>query len=117
MVDAVVTVALDRLLQMLTSQGLEFIRFDRDFKEVRTELLYIKSFLKDAEKIKQVNQMEMLRIIMQELREMVYDVEDIMEDFELHRLKIHGRCASLSSLKFFCEKREIGDCKRKNDQN
>lgn len=39
MVDAVVAVALDRLLQMLTSQALEFIRFGNDLKEVRTELL------------------------------------------------------------------------------
>ena len=110
MVDAVVAVALDRLLQVLTSQGLQFIKFDREFEEVRTELLYINSFLKDAEKVKQVNQMEMLRTIMQDLREMVYDVEDIMEDFELHRLKCHGgyklHCmgfSSLSSMKFYFE--------------
>lgn len=108
MVDAVVAVALDRLLQVLTSQGLQFIKFDREFEEVRTELLYINSFLEDAEKVKQVNQMEMLRTIMQDSREMVYDVEDIMEDFELHRLKCHGgyklHCmgySSLSSMKFY----------------
>lgn len=68
--DAVLTVVLDRLLNILIINSQQFT-FDCELEEVKTELLFIKSFLKDEENVKGINQTEILKTLMTNLKEIM----------------------------------------------
>lgn len=78
MVDAVVTVFLEKLLNALEEEGRVLFDFREQFERLRDELRLMQSFLKDAERLKRKN--ETLRTVMIGLRELIYEAEDILAD-------------------------------------
>ncbi|EXC35428.1 Disease resistance RPP13-like protein 4 [Morus notabilis] len=81
MVDAVVTVFLGKLLGALSEGSRILIEFRDQFVTLQNELQLMQSFLKDAERLKRKNQT--LRRIMVDLREMIYQAEDMLADCQL----------------------------------
>lgn len=81
MVDAVVTVFLEKLLGALSEGSRFIIEFRDQFVTLQNELQLMQSFLKDAERLKRKNQT--LRCIMVNLREMIYQAEDMLADCQL----------------------------------
>ncbi|KAK9932650.1 hypothetical protein M0R45_019876 [Rubus argutus] len=87
MVDAVVTVFLEKLLGALSEESHIFSEFGDHFETLQNELLLMQSFLKDAERLNRKNQT--IRSIMANaettnLRELIYEAEDILADCQLH---------------------------------
>ncbi|KAL9241329.1 hypothetical protein vseg_015452 [Gypsophila vaccaria] len=81
MVDAVVTVFLEKLLKTLERESQALLGYRDQFQKLQNELNYMRSFLKDAERLKRKN--ETLRCALADLRELVYEAEDILADCEL----------------------------------
>lgn len=81
MVDAVVTVFLERLLNTLVEEGRVVNEFRDQFEKLQDELQLMQCFLKDADKQKRKNQA--LHGIMAKLRELIYESEDILADCQL----------------------------------
>lgn len=81
MVDAVVTVFLERLLNTLVEEGRVVNEFRDQFEKLQDELQLMQCFLKDADKQKRKNQT--LHGIMAKLRELIYESEDILADCQL----------------------------------
>ncbi|KAL5557389.1 hypothetical protein UlMin_039625 [Ulmus minor] len=81
MVDAVVTVFLEKLLRALSEETHVLIGFRDQFESLQSELLLMQSFLKDAERLKRKK--ETLRRIMVDLRELIHQAEDMLADCQL----------------------------------
>ncbi|KAJ4822967.1 hypothetical protein Tsubulata_000331 [Turnera subulata] len=85
MVDAVVSVFLERLLNTLAEEGRILNEFRDQFEKLQNELQLMQCFLKDADKQKRKNQT--LRGIMTNLRELIYEAEDILADCKLQSME------------------------------
>ncbi|KAJ0096835.1 hypothetical protein Patl1_29030 [Pistacia atlantica] len=83
MVDAVVTVFLEKLLNTLSEQSRFVNEFRDQFKRLEKELQLMQCFLKDADRHKRKSKNETLRQIMANLRELIYEAEDILADCQL----------------------------------
>lgn len=81
MVDAVVTVFLEKLLGALSEESRVFSEFRDKFETLQSELQLMQSFLKDAERLKRKK--ETVRRVMANLRELIYEAEDILADCQL----------------------------------
>ncbi|XP_057967470.1 disease resistance RPP13-like protein 4 isoform X2 [Malania oleifera] len=82
MVDAVVTVFLEKLLNAFSEGSQILNEFKDEFEKLRSELQLMQSFFKDADRLKRKN--HTLREIMVGLRELIYEAEDILADCQLH---------------------------------
>ncbi|OIT06364.1 PREDICTED: disease resistance RPP13-like protein 4 [Nicotiana attenuata] len=78
MVDAVVTVFLEKLLNVLTEESRFLTKFRQQFEKLKNELLFMQSFLKDAERLKRKN--NTLKGAMSCLRDLIFEAEEILED-------------------------------------
>lgn len=102
MADAVVSIFLDRLVSLLESEGRQLLEFESRFQETKSELSYMKSYLKDAAKLRTRDGNETLAMVTNDLRELVYDVEDLIADYELIFSKNNGKkAASCHGFTFF----------------
>ncbi|KAB1201961.1 Disease resistance RPP13-like protein 4 [Morella rubra] len=85
MADAVITVFLEKLLRALSEGGQsilsEFGEFRDQFEILQSELLLMQSFLKDTSRLK--SKKETLRTIIVNLRELIFEAEDILADCQL----------------------------------
>ncbi|OAY57444.1 disease resistance RPP13-like protein 4 isoform X3 [Manihot esculenta] len=81
MVDAVVSVFLEKLLNTLIEGGRIVNEFRDQFENLQKELELMRSVLKDADKRKRKEQT--LQIIMGNLRELIYEAEDMLADCQL----------------------------------
>ena len=81
MVDAVVSVCLEKLFKALEGEGRVLLDFRDQFEKLRHELQLMQSFLKDAERLKRKK--ETLRTVMSSLRELIYEAEDILADCQI----------------------------------
>lgn len=79
--DAVVTVFLEKTLNILEEKGRTVSDYRKQLEDLQSELKYMQSFLKDAERQKRTN--ETLRTLVADLRELVYEAEDILVDCQL----------------------------------
>ncbi|XP_058089248.1 disease resistance RPP13-like protein 4 isoform X1 [Magnolia sinica] len=93
MADAVVSVLLDNLLSILLSEGRQLLEFDDQFEETKEELQYMQSYLKEADQVKRRDRNEILKTVMSNLRELVYDTEDVIADCRLLFQKKKEGCA------------------------
>ncbi|XP_058096566.1 disease resistance RPP13-like protein 4 isoform X2 [Magnolia sinica] len=93
MADAVVSVLLDNLLSILITEGRQLHEFDDQFVETEKELQYMQSYLKVADQVKRRDRNEILKTVMSDLRELVYDAEDVIADCQLLFRKKHEGCA------------------------
>ncbi|KAA8547411.1 hypothetical protein F0562_003725 [Nyssa sinensis] len=78
MVDAIVTVFLEKLLNALEERSRILIEFEDQFENLKGELELMQSFLKDADRRKRKD--KTLRTIMRRLRDLIYEAEDILAD-------------------------------------
>ncbi|PON71485.1 Spastin [Parasponia andersonii] len=62
------------------------IEFRDQFETLQKELLLMQSFLKDAERIKRKNKNQILSRFMVDLRELIYQAEDMLADCELQSM-------------------------------
>lgn len=81
MVDAVVSGFLQTLLNVLVEEGRIVNEFRDQFLKLQNELQLMQCFLKDADKQKRKNQT--LRGITADLRELIFEAEDILADCKL----------------------------------
>ncbi|CAL5366365.1 unnamed protein product [Camellia sinensis] len=81
MVDAIVSVFLDRLLNALEEESRFLIEIRDQLKKLQRELRLMQSFLQDAERLKRKN--ESLRAIMVTLRDLIYEAGDILADCQV----------------------------------
>ncbi|XP_058097019.1 disease resistance RPP13-like protein 4 isoform X2 [Magnolia sinica] len=93
MADAVVRILLDNLVSLLESEGRQLLEFDDRFEETTQELKYMRSYLKDADQVKIKERNETFKTIMRDLRELVYDTEDVIADCHLQFHKKDQGCA------------------------
>jgi len=82
MVDAVVSVFLEKLLNALSEESRVLSEFRDQFERLQSELLLMQSFLKDVDRLKRKN--NTLRRITINLRELIFEAEDILADCQLH---------------------------------
>ncbi|TMW84025.1 hypothetical protein EJD97_000219 [Solanum chilense] len=78
MVDAVVTVFLEKLLNVLTEESRFLSQHRQQFEKLKNELLFMQSFLKDAERLKRKH--TTLKTVMACLRDLIFEAEEILED-------------------------------------
>ncbi|KAL5979648.1 hypothetical protein ACLOJK_019559 [Asimina triloba] len=83
MADAVVSILLEKLVTFLIDEGRQLLGFEDRFDEVRNEFQYLQSFIKDAERVKRRDRTDILKLIMTNVRELIYDVEEIIADCQL----------------------------------
>ncbi|KAJ9147041.1 hypothetical protein P3X46_029246 [Hevea brasiliensis] len=81
MVDAVVSVFLERLLNTLVEEGRIVNEFRDQFENLQKELELMQNVLKVADKRKRKE--PTLHVIMGNLRELIYEAEDILADCQL----------------------------------
>ncbi|KAF5197405.1 Disease resistance rpp13-like protein [Thalictrum thalictroides] len=80
MVDALVSLFVERLLEALVNQSRIVFELKDQFEKLKSELQLMQSFLMDADRLKRKHQT--LQTIMGSLRELVYEAEDILADCE-----------------------------------
>ncbi|OMO84497.1 hypothetical protein COLO4_22018 [Corchorus olitorius] len=81
MADAIVNVFLEKLLSTLAEEGRYVTEFRDQFEKLQTELQLLQCFLKDADRLKRKN--HTIRKILADLRELIYEAEDILADCQL----------------------------------
>ncbi|KAF5463095.1 hypothetical protein F2P56_019038 [Juglans regia] len=81
MVDSVVQVFLEKLLKALSEESRILSEFRDQFEKLQSELVLMQSFLKDV--VRQKSKKEIVRTIMDTLRELVFEAEDILADCQL----------------------------------
>ncbi|KAJ8631189.1 hypothetical protein MRB53_024512 [Persea americana] len=87
MADAVVSVLVEKSLTLLVEEGQKLLELDDQFDKMKEELRYMKTWLVDAEKMRRKDGREILKVITQDLRELVYDAEDIIADCQVFFIK------------------------------
>ncbi|RWR85666.1 Disease resistance protein [Cinnamomum micranthum f. kanehirae] len=92
MADAVVSVLVKKSLTLLKEEGQQLLQLDDRFREMKDELRHMKSCLKDAEKRWKMDGRESLKAVTQDLRELVYDAEDIIADCQVFFMEEHNGC-------------------------
>ncbi|PKI72176.1 hypothetical protein CRG98_007445 [Punica granatum] len=97
MLDAVVCVLLEKLLNVLSEQCNLVANLREQFGKMRSELKMMESFLKDAERLKRRNLT--LKLVMVELRELIYEAEGILADCQLQNCDGIGDFSRSSSWK------------------
>ncbi|XP_058096226.1 disease resistance RPP13-like protein 4 [Magnolia sinica] len=120
MADAIVSVLLDRLVSLLVSEGHQLLGFDSQFEETKKELQYMQSFLEEVNRVRRKDRGTILKMVMSELREMVYDAEDVIADCQLLSQKTYqGYAANFMnrcSPTLFNSRRRMGKLLRKINQ-
>ncbi|CAF2048305.1 hypothetical protein HID58_035637 [Brassica napus] len=81
MVDAVVSVCLEKVFNILEEKGRVVSEYGKELKGLQNDLKYMQIFLKDAERRKRTD--ELMRKLVSDLRELVYEAEDIIMDCQL----------------------------------
>ncbi|XVE82565.1 hypothetical protein DITRI_Ditri16bG0015700 [Diplodiscus trichospermus] len=81
MADAIVNVFLEKLLNTLAEEGRYVTKFRDQFEKLQAELQLMQCFLKDADRLKRKN--HTIRKILADLRELIYEAEDILADCQL----------------------------------
>ncbi|RWR85657.1 NBS-LRR disease resistance protein NBS50 [Cinnamomum micranthum f. kanehirae] len=87
MVDAVVGVLLDKLLAFLVREGQQLLEFDSQFDKLKDELGYMQSYIKEADRMRRKEGREILKLVTRDLRELVYDAEDVIADCYIEFMK------------------------------
>ncbi|KAJ8631174.1 hypothetical protein MRB53_024497 [Persea americana] len=107
MVDAVVGVLLDKVLALLVREGQQQLEFDSQFDILKDELGYMRCYIKEADRMRRKEGREVLKLVTRDLRELVYDAEDVIADCNMEYMKQHDRyllnivsCCSPLLLKF-----------------
>ncbi|RWR85653.1 NBS-LRR disease resistance protein NBS50 [Cinnamomum micranthum f. kanehirae] len=103
MADAVVGVLVEKLVRLLLEEGQQLLELDDQFNKMKDELRYVKTYLKDVETMRRKDGKETLKLITQDLRELVYDAEDIIADCQVHLMKEHNGC--LADFLSYCSPR------------
>ncbi|XXG74441.1 hypothetical protein AAC387_Pa07g3162 [Persea americana] len=104
MADAVVSVLLEKSLTLLLEEGQQLLELDDQFDKMIDELRYMKTWLVDAETMRRKDGREILKVITQDLRELVYDAEDIIADCQVFFIKKqHDGC--LADFMSYCSPR------------
>ncbi|XP_058089195.1 disease resistance RPP13-like protein 4 [Magnolia sinica] len=93
MADAVLSVMLDKLVSLLVSEGRQQLEFNDQFEETKKELQYMQKYLKEAGRVRRKDRNEILKMVMSDLRELVYDAEDVIADCQLLFQKKRQGCA------------------------
>ncbi|EHA8588052.1 Disease resistance RPP13-like protein 4 [Cocos nucifera] len=76
MVDAVVSIFLDKLIDTLMKEGQNIVEFRDQFEEMKKQLKLMRGFLKDADRMRRTN--HSLQAVTDDLIELIYDAEDIL---------------------------------------
>ncbi|XP_058096021.1 disease resistance RPP13-like protein 4 [Magnolia sinica] len=98
MADAVVSVLLGKLVSLLVSEGRQLLEFNDQLEETKKELQYMQRYLEEANRMKRKDRNKILKMVMTDLRELVYDAEDVIADCQLQFQKKHqGRAANFMS--------------------
>eukprot|EP00268_Persea_americana_P067951 TRINITY_DN9406_c0_g1_i4.p1 TRINITY_DN9406_c0_g1~~TRINITY_DN9406_c0_g1_i4.p1 ORF type:complete len:883 (+),score=126.32 TRINITY_DN9406_c0_g1_i4:110-2758(+) len=107
MVDAVVGVLLDKLLALLVREGQQLLEFDSQFDKLKDELGYMQGYIKEADRMRRKEGRDILKLVTRDLRELVYDAEDVIADCYIEFMKQHDgyllnivSCCSPRLLKF-----------------
>ncbi|KAJ8631204.1 hypothetical protein MRB53_024527 [Persea americana] len=87
MADAVVSALVEKLLRLLLEGGVQLLQLDDQFDKMKKELRYVKTWLEDAETMRRKDGRKILKLITQDLRELVYDAEDIIADCQIFFMK------------------------------
>ncbi|KAL5977540.1 hypothetical protein ACLOJK_021887 [Asimina triloba] len=95
MADAVVSLLLEKLVTFLMNEGRQLIEFEDKLDEIRKEFQYMQNYVKDADRVKRRDRTETLKLIMNDVRELTYDAEEIIADCQLlSQKKKQGRASS-----------------------
>ncbi|KAJ8623962.1 hypothetical protein MRB53_032492 [Persea americana] len=107
MVDAVVGILLDKLIALLVREGQQLLEFDSQFDKLKDELGYMQGYINQADRMRRNEGREILKLVTRDLRELVYDAEDVIADCYIEFMKQHDgyllnivSCCSPRLLKF-----------------
>ncbi|KAL6002245.1 hypothetical protein ACLOJK_037694 [Asimina triloba] len=106
MADPVVSVLLEKLVTFLIDGGSQLLEFE-DQLDIKEEFQYMQNYVKDANRMRRRDRSETLRQIMNVVRELIYDAEEIIADCQLLCQKKNKQgwaspCLSLTLLKSRC---------------
>ncbi|KAL5979645.1 hypothetical protein ACLOJK_019556 [Asimina triloba] len=96
MADAAVSILLEKLVTFLIDEGRQLLEFEDRFDEIRNELQFLQKYLEDVERVKRRDRTETLKLVMTNVRELIYDVEEIIADYQLLSQKKKQGWASCS---------------------
>ncbi|KAL5996622.1 hypothetical protein ACLOJK_007541 [Asimina triloba] len=107
MADPVVSVLLEKLVTFLIDEGNHLLEFEDQLDEIKEEFQYMQNYVKDADRVRRRDRSETLRQIMNDVRELIYDAEEIIADCQLlcQKKNKHGwasPCLSPTLLKSRC---------------
>ncbi|KAL5979498.1 hypothetical protein ACLOJK_019402 [Asimina triloba] len=83
MADAVVSILLEKLVTFLIDEGRQLLEFEDRFDEIRNEFQYLQNYITDVERVKRRDRTETLKLIMTDVRALIYDAEEIIADYQL----------------------------------
>ncbi|KAJ8631184.1 hypothetical protein MRB53_024507 [Persea americana] len=89
MVNAVVGVLLDKLLALLVREGQQLLEFDSQFDKLKDELGYVQGYIKEVDRMRRKEGRDILKLVTRDLRELVYDAEDVIADCYIEFMKQH----------------------------
>ncbi|KAL5996661.1 hypothetical protein ACLOJK_007580 [Asimina triloba] len=83
MADPVVSVLLEKLVTFLIDEGSQLLEFEDQLDEIKKEFLHMQNYVKDADRVRRRDRSETLRQIMNDVRELIYDAEEIIANCQL----------------------------------
>ncbi|KAJ9697194.1 hypothetical protein PVL29_009116 [Vitis rotundifolia] len=85
MAEIAVNIVIDKLLPLLDQEARLLGGVHTQVEDIKTELLYIQAFLKDADaKREKADVSQGLKTWIQDLRETAYSIEDVIDEYLLH---------------------------------
>ncbi|KAJ8641229.1 hypothetical protein MRB53_017923 [Persea americana] len=92
MLDPIVGILLEKLVTLLASEGHQLFALDKQFNKIEDELQFMQSYLKEMDMMRRNDKSEILKTTTKDLRELVYDAEDVIADCQILFLKQHKGC-------------------------
>ncbi|KAJ9159165.1 hypothetical protein P3X46_024690 [Hevea brasiliensis] len=103
MLEGSVTFLLMKLSEILTDQNDLLFGVRGDAKYIRDELQFSLAVLRDAESMEEEEIDPLLKVWVKNLRDVAYEMEDVLDDFKLHLAHDHGHgfCVCLNKTSDF----------------
>ncbi|KAM0864516.1 hypothetical protein ACQ4PT_043858 [Festuca glaucescens] len=83
MAEAVIESLVGKLQELMVNEARSMAAVDDDIRSLRDKLMWMQAFLRDAEPRRRVQNDEVIRVWLQQTRNMVFDSEDAIDQYIL----------------------------------
>ncbi|XP_040249438.2 disease resistance protein PIK6-NP [Aegilops tauschii subsp. strangulata] len=81
MAEAVLGPLVGRLQELVMSEARAMVAVNEDVRSLRDKLMWMQAFLRDAEPRRRANNDELIRVCLQQTRDVVFDTEDAVDQY------------------------------------